>query len=362
MSDPGDPTSASRVPRTSSASRRRRAPRVTRTSRYRDGDHLPRRVARARAVAAVHRPRRGLRGRDPQRRARLAPSRPDHLRCRPVVDRGRPVAQRDVRRRQADGRRAAARRRLEDHASAGRSCRSTRAATATAIATLAEEPAQRRLHPNATQRKVLVELARPFMVRGAEVPVTPTNARSRRRSAIRWRRSATRSAISTARRSSRAAASEQRSELVRLAIREGAVAHRGLRVDASRGSCGYGARARYDRPAVSVTVRRRGKSRTSTRPLRGRARACRRSGPPSARSCRERPPCRSARPCESGRCRRPTGAGRVRFERLRLLRRRRSHATPARQRVGRRRSRRRRGRARSREAACGAGSTLKRPS
>jgi hypothetical protein len=95
--------------------------------------------------------------------------------------------------------------------------------TATAIPTLGEEPRQRRLHPNATQRKVLVELARPFMVRGAEVPVTPTNAAIAQ--TLGYQVATIRDAISDLYGQAKLArgSSEQRSELVRLAIGEGAV-------------------------------------------------------------------------------------------------------------------------------------------
>ena len=97
------------------------------------------------------------------------------------------------------------------------------AQTATAIQTLADEPARRRLHPNATQRKVLVELARPFMVRGAEVPVTPTNAAIAQ--TLGYQVATIRDAISDLYKQAKLArgTSAQRSELVRLAISEGTV-------------------------------------------------------------------------------------------------------------------------------------------
>jgi hypothetical protein len=97
------------------------------------------------------------------------------------------------------------------------------AQTATVIATLAEEPTQRRLHPNATQRKVLVELARPFMARGADVPVTPTNGAIAQ--TLGYQVATIRDAISDLYKQAKLArgTSEQRSELVRLAIREGTV-------------------------------------------------------------------------------------------------------------------------------------------
>ena len=97
------------------------------------------------------------------------------------------------------------------------------AQVAGAIATLADEPPQRRLHPNATQRKVLVELARPFMAPGAQIPVTPTN--SAIAEALGYQVATIRDAISDLYRQAKLArgTSEQRSELVRLAIGEGTV-------------------------------------------------------------------------------------------------------------------------------------------
>jgi hypothetical protein len=108
--------------------------------------------------------------------------------------------------------------------SVGRTVLSFHAAqAATVIPTLADEPAQRRLHPNSTQRKVLVELARPFMVGSAQIPVTPTNAAVAE--ALGYQPATIRDAISDLYRQAKLerGSSEQRSELVRLAIAEGTV-------------------------------------------------------------------------------------------------------------------------------------------
>ena len=95
--------------------------------------------------------------------------------------------------------------------------------TASAIPTIAEDPTQRQLHPNATQRKVLVELARPFMARAADVPVTPTNAAIAQ--ILGYQAATIRDAISDLYKQAKLArgTSDQRAELVRLAIREGTV-------------------------------------------------------------------------------------------------------------------------------------------
>jgi len=94
---------------------------------------------------------------------------------------------------------------------------------AAAIVTLPDSPAQRRLHPNATQRKVLVELARPFLARDQAIPVTPTNGAIAE--TLGYQAATIRDAISDLYSQARLArgTSEQRSELVRLAIREGTV-------------------------------------------------------------------------------------------------------------------------------------------
>lgn len=106
----------------------------------------------------------------------------------------------------------------------GRTVLSFHAQTATpAIPTVPDSPAQRRLHPNATQRKVLVELARPFMARDQEIPVTPTNGAIAE--TLGYQAATIRDAISDLYSQAKLArgTSEQRSELVRLAIREGTV-------------------------------------------------------------------------------------------------------------------------------------------
>ena len=91
------------------------------------------------------------------------------------------------------------------------------------VTTLADEPRVRRLFPTPTQRKVLVELARPFMGHGAEVPVAPTNAAIAAK--LGYQVTTIRDAISDLYRQAGLArgASEQRAELVRLAIAEGLV-------------------------------------------------------------------------------------------------------------------------------------------
>lgn len=109
--------------------------------------------------------------------------------------------------------------------SVGRTVLSFHAApTVTVITTLAEGPTQKLLHPNATQRKVLVELARPFfMGRGGDIPVTPTNGAIA--AALGYQVATIRDAVSDLYGQAELArgASRQREELVRLAIREGAV-------------------------------------------------------------------------------------------------------------------------------------------
>lgn len=96
-------------------------------------------------------------------------------------------------------------------------------ATSTIVTTLVEHPTERRLHPTPTQRKVLVELARPFMVRSAEFGVAPTNAAIA--AMLGYQVSTIRDAISDLYRQAglTRGASEQRAALVRLAIREGSV-------------------------------------------------------------------------------------------------------------------------------------------
>ena len=97
------------------------------------------------------------------------------------------------------------------------------APTATVVTTLADEPAARRLHPNATQRKVLVELARPFMMRTADIAVPPTNTAIA--ATLGYQVTTIRDAVSDLYSQAGLARgmSDQRAELVRLAIREGAV-------------------------------------------------------------------------------------------------------------------------------------------
>lgn len=92
-----------------------------------------------------------------------------------------------------------------------------------ADATVPEEPPVQLLHPTPTQRKVLVELARPFLAGGADIPVAPTNAAIA--SKLSYQVTTIRDAVSDLYRQAGLArgASDQRAELVRLAIREGAV-------------------------------------------------------------------------------------------------------------------------------------------
>jgi pSer/pThr/pTyr-binding forkhead associated (FHA) protein len=93
----------------------------------------------------------------------------------------------------------------------------------TVATTIAEMPSMRRLHPTATQRKVLVELARPAYERPGEIPVVPTNAAIAKR--LGYADATIRDAVSDLYRQAglTRGASDQRSELVRLAIRERAV-------------------------------------------------------------------------------------------------------------------------------------------
>ena len=99
-------------------------------------------------------------------------------------------------------------------------------ATSTVVATLADEPLVRRLHPTPTQRKVLTELARPFLAPDHDLPaVAPTNAAIADR--LGYQVATIRDAISDLYRQAGLArgTSEQRAELVRLAIRERVVTH-----------------------------------------------------------------------------------------------------------------------------------------
>lgn len=94
---------------------------------------------------------------------------------------------------------------------------------ATIVTTLAEETAMQRLRPTGTQRKVLVELARPFIAPAADIPVTPTNAAIAAK--LGYQVTTIRDAISDlyGQAGLTRGASEQRRELVRLAINEGTV-------------------------------------------------------------------------------------------------------------------------------------------
>ena len=96
-------------------------------------------------------------------------------------------------------------------------------AAATVVTTLADEPSVRRLHPTPTQRKVLVELARPFLDPGTDLALAPTNAAIAAR--LGYQVATIRDAISDLYRQAGLArgVSDQRGELVRLAIRERAV-------------------------------------------------------------------------------------------------------------------------------------------
>ena len=93
-------------------------------------------------------------------------------------------------------------------------------ASSTIVATLAEDPVVRLLHPTPTQRKVLVELARPFLDQSEEMPVSPTN--SAIAEVLGYQVATIRDAISDLYRQAGLARGtiDQRSEIVRLAIRE----------------------------------------------------------------------------------------------------------------------------------------------
>ena len=97
------------------------------------------------------------------------------------------------------------------------------------VTTLADAPATRRLHPNATQRKVLVELVRPFFERDDSVPSTPTNSEIADR--LGYQAATIRDAISDLYRQAgiTRGARDQRAELARLAVHEQAVTPRDLR-------------------------------------------------------------------------------------------------------------------------------------
>jgi len=97
------------------------------------------------------------------------------------------------------------------------------------VPTLADEPPARRLHPSPTQHKVLVELSRPYFDRDVKVPVAPTNADIAGR--LGYQVTTIRDAVSDLYRQAGLArgATDQRAELVRLAIREHTVTPRDLR-------------------------------------------------------------------------------------------------------------------------------------
>lgn len=125
-----------------------------------------------------------------------------------------------------NGRRAVGEHILDDGAriAVGRTSLSFHAATAvTPVTTLAEEPSSSRLHPTATQRKVLVELARPFITPGTDVPVAPRNAAIA--ATLGYQVTTIRDAISDlyGQAGLTRGTSDQRGALVRLAIREGVV-------------------------------------------------------------------------------------------------------------------------------------------
>lgn len=102
----------------------------------------------------------------------------------------------------------------------GRTLLSFHMPVATVVTTFAELPSTQRLHPTATQRKVLIELARSAFERPGEIPVVPTNAAIARR--LGYADATIRDAVSDLYRQAglTRGASDQRSELVRLAIRE----------------------------------------------------------------------------------------------------------------------------------------------
>jgi pSer/pThr/pTyr-binding forkhead associated (FHA) protein len=93
------------------------------------------------------------------------------------------------------------------------------------VTTLAEDGELKRLRPSATQRKVLVELVRPFFEQGyADIAVPPSNATIAKR--LGYETTTIRDTISDLYRQAglaRSAANNQRTELVRLAIYEGTV-------------------------------------------------------------------------------------------------------------------------------------------
>lgn len=125
-----------------------------------------------------------------------------------------------------DGRRAVGEHILADGSriTVGRTTLSFHAPQAAPVATtLVDEPPVRRLFPTPTQRKVLVELARPYLGHEAEVPVAPTNAAIAAK--LGYQVTTIRDAISDLYRQAGLArgASAQRAELVRLAIAEGLV-------------------------------------------------------------------------------------------------------------------------------------------
>ena len=96
-------------------------------------------------------------------------------------------------------------------------------ASSTLVSTLAEGPSVALLHPTPTQRKVLVELVRPFLDPGAEMAVSPTNATIAE--TLGYQVATIRDAISDLYRQAGLTRGtiDQRSALVRLAISEGAV-------------------------------------------------------------------------------------------------------------------------------------------
>ena len=96
------------------------------------------------------------------------------------------------------------------------------------VATLADEPPTRLLHPSQTQRKVLVALARPFLTSDDNVAVTPTNAEIA--AELGYQAATIRDAISDLYQQAGLGrgAGDRRAQLVRLAIREHAVTPRDL--------------------------------------------------------------------------------------------------------------------------------------
>ena len=209
--------------------------------RYRDGNNF-------RVVSLVPAPSPLYIGRDEgcaveirhDERVSRAP-RAAHLRRRSVVDRGRALAQRHLRRRQADGRRAAPRRRFADHASAGPSCRfmprgvragdtdGGRLAGAAAAASECD-PAQ-----GARRAGAAVHGARP-----ADVPVTPTNGAIAEDARLSGGDDPRRDQRSLQPGEARRGTSEQRSGARATRDPRGYGQTRGLRLEQR----GYGARAR----------------------------------------------------------------------------------------------------------------------